>query len=92
MGLLDRMINNVVSSASHSAGNAIGDAVGKSVGSIAGAGMDSIATDIKVKNEEKMMDLAERQKAENLPPTCPNCGAPTNKQIVCEYCHCKVVQ
>ena len=92
MGLLDRMINRVVSSASYAAGNAIGDAVGKSVGNVAGAGMDSIATDIKVKNGEKMMDLAERQKAENVPPQCPHCGAPSNKQLVCEYCHCKIVE
>lgn len=96
MGLLDRMINNVVSSASRSAGHAIGDAigdaVGKSVGNLAEAGTESITTDIKIKNEEKMMDLAERQKAENLPPNCPHCGAPSNKQLVCEYCHCKIVQ
>lgn len=92
MGLLDRLINNAVSSATYAAGNAIGDAVGKSVGGVASAGIDSVATDIKVKNEEKMMDLAERQKAENLPPNCPHCAAPTNKQLVCEYCHCKIVE
>ncbi len=92
MGLLDRLINNAVSSATYAAGNAIGDAVGKSVGNVASAGIDSVATDIKVKNGEKMIDLEEKQKAANLPPNCPHCGAPSNKQLVCEYCHCKIVE
>lgn len=92
MGLFDRMVGSAMHSMSRAAGNAIGDAVGKSVGNMAGAGVDSITTDMKIKNEEKMMDLAERQKAENLPTNCPHCGAPTNKQLVCEYCHCKIVE
>ena len=92
MGLLDRVVNSMVGSMSRSAGNAIGNAVGNAVGNMAGEGINSVTTDMKVKNEEKLMDLAERQKAENLPPNCPHCGAPTNKKLVCEYCQCKVVE
>ncbi len=92
MGLLDRMLNNAMGSMSRAAGNAIGNAVGNAVGNMAGEGINSVTTDMKIKNEEKMMDLAERQKEENLPMNCPHCGAPTNKHLVCEYCHCKVVE
>ncbi len=88
MGLLDHMLNNVVGSMSRAVGNAVGDAVGN----MAGEGINSVTTDLKIKNEEKLMDLAERQKEEHLPMNCPHCGAPTNKHLVCEYCHCKVVE
>ncbi len=92
MGLFDRVVNNVVGSMSRSAGEAIGNAVGNAVGNMAGEGVNSITTDMKIKNEEKLMDLAEKQKEENLPPHCPHCNAPTNKKLVCEYCGCKIVE
>lgn len=92
MGLLDRIINNAIGNATQSASDAIGSAVGDAVGNMASEGLNTITTDIKVKNEEKLMDLAERKKAENLPAHCPHCGAPTNKKLVCEYCNCKVVE
>ncbi len=92
MGLFDRMINNAIGSVTRSAGDAIGNAVGNAVGSMASEGLNSITTDMKVKNEEKMMDLRQRQKAENLPTNCPHCGAPTSNQLVCEYCKCKVIE
>lgn len=103
MGLFDRVVGNALGSMSRSAGHAIGDAVGNAVGNMVGENINSVTTDIKIQNEEKMvnakiqneekmMELAEKQKIEDLPPTCPHCGAATTKQLVCEYCHCKVVQ
>ncbi len=92
MGLLDRIVSNVVSSASYSAGHAIGDAIGN----MAGEGINSVTTDMKIQNEEKMNAyhdaVDEREKLQNLPATCPHCYAPTNGKLVCEYCKCKIIE
>ncbi len=96
MGLFDSVVNNVVSSMSHSAGHAIGNAVGNAIGNMAGEGINSVTTDMKIQNEEKMNTYHEaveqRQKLQNIPAICPHCSAPTNGKLICEYCQCKVIE
>lgn len=92
MGLFDAIVNRVVGEASESIGDALGNAIGNSVGKVAAQATENLTTNMEIANEQKKMALDEEKKAQELPGTCPRCGAPTNKKIVCEYCDCKIVQ
>lgn len=85
MGLLDSIINRAVSNVVSNSTYEIGNSVGKAAGNIVEQATENIATDMKLKSEQKI-------KEKNLPATCPHCGAPTSEKIVCEYCNCKIVE
>ena len=85
MGLLDSVINRAVHNVVSSSTYEIGNSVGKAAGTMVEQATENIATDMKLKNEQKI-------KEKNLPAICPHCGGPTNEKIVCEYCGCKVME
>ena len=99
MGLLDRIVRNVASSASWGIGRGIGNAIGNTVEQVGQQAVKGVTTDMEAKNQEKELEMkrkelevAEEEKAKNLPPTCPHCGAATEGQLVCRFCDCKIVE
>ena len=48
---------------------------------------------IKIDEQRKMSELKiqEEYKKTQLPSHCPFCKAPTNGQLVCEYCDSKIM-
>lgn len=84
MGLLDSIVNHALHNVVGNASNEIGRAVGEAAGTVVGQQAQNYATDMKLRNEQKI-------KEKNLPAKCPHCEAPTNEKIVCEYCGCKVI-
>lgn len=94
--MFDRLISNVVNSAGRalgrSIGDSVGDALGDAVGKVTDQAANNITADMKMASETKQMALDEQKKVNDLPATCPHCGAPTNRQLVCEYCDCKIVE
>ncbi|MBO5476011.1 MAG: hypothetical protein J5982_05905 [Bacilli bacterium] len=103
MGLLDRIINRVVDNVASEASSAIGIAVGNTVESMATEAGKSLTNELKEKNQQRELEIKqnainaelkmeEQRKSADLPTHCPHCGAPTNKNIVCEYCECKIVE
>ena len=103
MGLLDRIVNRVVDNVTYQASSAIGTAVGNTVENMATEAGKSLTNELKDKNQQRELEIKqnainaelkmeEQKKAAELPPHCPHCGAPTEKNIVCEYCGCKIVE
>lgn len=90
--LFGAIFGKIVNSASDSLEDAIGDAVGNSIGKVASQATTNLTGEMARLNERQNMALEEEKKAQELPGTCPRCGAPTNKKIVCEYCDCKIVE
>lgn len=99
MGLLDRIARNVVSGAAWSVGDSIGDAIGNGIEKVSESAVKGITTDMDAKNQEKELEMKrkelefqEEEKAKNLPPICPHCGAATEGKLVCRFCDCKVIE
>lgn len=90
--LLNKVVGNAGAALGEAIGDSVGDALGNAVGKVTSQAADNITTDMKIASETKQMILEEQQKVNDLPDHCPHCKAPTNKQLVCEYCHCKIVE
>ena len=98
MGILDHVVGNVVDRTSRQASAAIGSAIGVAATMVASEVARNITADMKLEQEKKNIQieqskiaLEEQKKAQNLPPQCPHCCAPTNKKLVCEYCNCRII-
>ena len=91
MNLFGNLINGIISNAADSVGDAIGDVVGNAVGKVANQASDNMVNEMKRENEIRDMQVEEQRKITELPSHCPHCKAPTNGQLVCEYCNSKIM-
>lgn len=99
MRLFQHIFGSIIGNASREIGTSIGNAIGNGIEQVGQEATKSITTDMKAQNKEKEiaiqrkeLEFKEEEKAKNLPPTCPHCGAATEGTIVCRFCECKIVE
>ena len=68
------------------------DVLENSIEKVVNQATDNLKNDIQITKEKKTMQFEEAKKVEGMPAKCPHCNAPTNKQAVCEYCGCKIIE
>ena len=91
-GIINSLIGSTLTGAGIALGSRIGNVLSESVDKLADETVNNLTEEMRLKNEQKRIELSENKMLNNLPAKCPHCGAPTVKKLVCDYCNCKVVE